>query len=174
MTDSLDRAAAQESWNLLTLVNEWVKHAEAKLGVIFAFLGVLAAGLIVLVLEAERPSFLLLSLEGVAGLFLLLAAFCASAGLLPQYSHQPCAGQLNPLYYSDIAHHYTGKEDDYLLHLSATVNDPQLLVKHLAQQVLANAKVAQRKYLWANRAILMGFAALIGTLAVAIGVLLCW
>lgn len=169
-----DAATATEAWNVLTNVNEWVKHAETKLGVVLAFLGVLAAGLITLVLEVGRGSTLLLVLEGISGLLLLLAAGCASLGLLPQYAHEPDHAKLNPLYYGDVRRHFADKPDEYAGHLRAALDNPQVITDHLARQIVANSGVAVRKYTWANRAILLGFLSLLGTVAVVVGHALCW
>lgn len=165
---------AREAWNLLTLVNKWVNHAEVKLGVVLAFLGVLAAALVALVMEAQSPSHLMLALEGVAGVFLLLAAGSASLGLLPQFKHESDAACMNPLYYSDIAHHFSGKEDEYVGHLGDTLSDPATLLRHIARQTLANSVVASRKYIWVNRAVLLGLVALVATVAVVVGLVLGW
>lgn len=169
-----DAATDTGAWNVLTNVNEWVKHAETKLGVVLAFLGVLAAGLITLVLEVGRGSTLLLVLEAVSGLLLLLAAGCASLGLLPQYSHEPDHAKLNPLYYGDVRRHFADKPDEYAGHLRAALDNPQVITDHLARQIVANSGVAVRKYTWANRAILLGFLSLLGTVAVVVGHALCW
>ncbi|MFJ4759325.1 Pycsar system effector family protein [Kocuria marina] len=139
-----------------------------------AFLGVLAAGLITLALEVGRGSAIMMILEGVSGLLLLLAAGCASLGLLPQYAHEPDHGKLNPLYYGDIRQHFAGKPDEYAAHLRQALSEPQVITNHLARQIVANSGVAVRKYTWANRAILLGFLSLLGTVAVVVGHVLCW
>ncbi|QGF23784.1 Pycsar system effector family protein [Raineyella fluvialis] len=153
-------------------MNEWVKHAEAKLAVVLAFIGVLAAALIALAIEAEDPSCLILGLEGVAGLSVLAASTCAALGVLPRYQHQADLSQANPLYYSDIAHHFAGRESEYVENLSSTLADSDALVKQLARQAFANSSVATRKYFWANRAIWSGMVALGFTLALGAGVVM--
>ena len=87
----------EDAWKVLSNVNEWVKHAEAKLGVALAFLGVLAAGLITLVIEVGRPSTAMLWIEGVAGALLVLASSAASLGLLPQFVHERDENKANPI-----------------------------------------------------------------------------
>lgn len=163
-----------EAWSVLINVNEWVKHAETKLGVVLAFLGVLAAGLITLVIEVARGSTLMMVLEVVSGLLLLVAVGCASLGLLPQFASEPDEAKLNPLYYGDVRQHFGGKPDEYAAHLRAALSDPQTVTDHLARQIVANSGVAVRKYTWSNRAILLGFLSLLGTVAVGVGRALCW
>lgn len=173
-TGAPDPKTATEAWGVLTNVNEWVKHAETKLGVVLAFLGVLAAGLITLVIEVGRGSTLMLALEGVSGLLLLLAAGCASLGLLPQFAHEPDHDKLNPLYYGDIRRHFAGKPEEYAAHIREALSSPPTVTDHLARQIVANSEVAVRKYTWANRAILLGFLSLLSTVAVVVGQALCW
>ncbi|MFL0580874.1 Pycsar system effector family protein [Dietzia sp. 179-F 9C3 NHS] len=158
----------------MTNVNEWVKHAETKLGVVLAFLGVLAAGLITLVIEVGRGSALMLLLEGLSGLLLLLAAGCASLGLLPQFAHESNHAKLNPLYYGDIRKHFAGKHEEYAAHLREALSSPPAFTDHLARQIVANSEVAVRKYTWANRAIFLGFLSLLSTVAVVVGQALSW
>ncbi|WP_353082497.1 MULTISPECIES: Pycsar system effector family protein [Tessaracoccus] len=173
-TGAPDPKTATEAWGVLTNVNEWVKHAETKLGVVLAFLGVLAAGLITLVIEVGRGSALMLALEGVSGLLLLLATGCASLGLLPQFAHEPDHAKLNPLYYGDIRRHFAGKPEEYAAHLREALSSPPAVTDHLARQIVANSEVAVRKYTWANRAIFLGFLSLLSTVAVVVGQALCW
>lgn len=163
-----------DAWNVLTNVNEWVKHAEAKLGVILAFLGVLAAGLISLVIEVGRGSVIMMALEGASGGALLLAIGCASLGLLPQFDHEADEARLNPLFYGDVRQYFATKPDDYTARLSAALSDPETITAHLARQIVANSGVAVRKYTWANRAVILGLVSLLGTVAVAVGLALCW
>lgn len=163
-----------EAWSVLTNVNEWVKHAETKLGVVLAFLGVLAAGLITLAIEVGRGSTTMIVLESVSGLLLLVAAGCASLGLLPQFAHEPDEAKLNPLYYGDVRQHFVGKPDEYGAYLRAALSDPKAVTDHIARQIVANSEVAVRKYTWSNRAILLGFLALLSTVTLVVGLVLSW
>lgn len=160
-------------WSVFVNVNEWVKHAETKLGVVLAFLGVLAAGLITLVIEVGRPSIPMLWIEALTGAFLLLAAGAATLGLLPQFAHERDESKANPLYYGDV-HRHLGGQEDYADHLRATLRDEDRVVNELARQIVANSAVAVRKYTWANRAIFLGFLSFLGTMAVVAGLVLCW
>lgn len=173
-TSPPDAAMATEAWSVLSNVNEWVKHAETKLGVVLAFLGVLAAGLITLVIEVGQPSILMMVVEGVAGGLLLLAVGFASVGLLPQFAHEPDEAKLNPLYYGDVRRYFASKPEEYAAHLTGALSSAATTTEHLARQIVANSGVAVRKYTWANRAILLGLLALVATLVVVTGLVLCW
>lgn len=173
-TSPPDAAMATEAWSVLSNVNEWVKHAETKLGVVLAFLGVLAAGLITLVIEVGQPSILMMVVEGMAGGLLLLAVGFASVGLLPQFAHEPDEAKLNPLYYGDVRRYFASKPEEYAAHLTGALSSAATTTEHLARQIVANSGVAVRKYTWANRAILLGLLALVATLVVVTGLVLCW
>lgn len=169
-----DETMDSDAWTVLSNVNEWVKHAETKLGVVLAFLGVLAAGLITLAIEVGRPSLVMAILEGIAGGLLLLGMGCASMGLLPQFVHESEETKMNPLYYGDVRRHFAAEPAKYAAHLRSALSGPQVMTDHVAHQIVANSKVAVRKYTWANRAILIGYLSLLTTGALVLGLVLGW
>jgi hypothetical protein len=59
----------------------------------------------------------------------------------------------NPLFFLDIARDYKSDSSRYSQELATLTGDPIRLTKLIAQQVHANANVAQRKFRWVNRAI---------------------
>ncbi len=160
--------SAEDAWAALLLVNDWIKHAEAKLGVVLALVGVLAAGLIALVTVVEIPSGLLLTFALIAALLITASAVCATIGLLPKFRAQKDGSDLNPLFYADVAKHFAEREPVYVQNFKALLADHDALVFQLARQVWANSAVAARKYRWANRATLIGAAALLAALATGV------
>lgn len=162
-------AESSDAWQLLVLVNDWVKHGETKLGVVAAFLGVLAAGLISLALADPHPSCLMLMLDGLAGVGLLTALGCACIGLLPRHPTQSLASEANLLYFGDISTHYGTDTQGYTTDVTRVLGSSDDLVEQICRQVVANSAVAQRKFVWANRAILFGLVATVLTAAVAVG-----
>jgi pycsar effector protein len=75
-----------------------------------------------------------------------------------------------PAIFHDVARAYKEDSPSYGAILHTLTTNPQDLVRHLGQQIHANATVAQRKYRWANRAtqaLLLGLLAL-GALAAII------
>lgn len=144
-----------QAWKALSLVNDWVKHAEAKLGVVLAATGVSGGVLFNLVKDRSRtsPTFDIAAVVCCAAV--LVAGACAMIGLYPivRLRRETSDDTANPLFFHDVARAYKGDAPSYgaVLHtLTANRDD---LVRHLSQQVHANATVAQRKYRWANRAI---------------------
>ena len=163
-----------DAWQLLALVNDWVKHGETKLGVVAAFLGVLAAGLISLALANPHPSCLMLTLDGLAGVGLLAALGSACIGLLPRHPTQSLASEANLLDFGDVSTHYRTNTQGYTMDITRILGSSDELVGQISRQVVANSAVAQRKFVWANRAILLGLVATALTAAVAVGQVLSW
>lgn len=158
-----------QAWKALALVNDWVKHAEAKLGVALAATGVSGGVLFNLVNDPSHASVAFDVAATVCGAAVIVAGACAVVGLYPvvRLRHTTTNDSANPLFFHDIARVYESDPPSYGAVLHTLTTNPDDLVRHLSQQVHANATVAQRKYRWANRAIralLLGFAAL-GALA---------
>lgn len=155
---------------MLGLVNGWVVHAEAKLGVSLALMGALFAGLITMAASFNQPSVTILVLETVAALFLVAGVVCASIGILPRFGSSPKGD--NPIYYTDIAGVLCAQ--DYADRFSAATSSEGALLPYLTQQIHAVGGTAKRKYDWAHRAIKLGILALLSTGVVGIGLLLGW
>lgn len=166
--------AIQSAWALLGLVNDWVRHAEAKLGVVLAFLGALSAGLVALVIEIGHPSLTMALIEVTAAVLLMLSVGSAGSALLPQHAPQDQRTRANPLYYGDIRAHYSSDEAAYLAELKSTLTNRSALVELIGRQVLANSAVAHRKFARANSAILLGLTASIAITVVGVGASLDW
>lgn len=154
-----------QAWKALSLVNDWVKHAEVKLGVVLATTGVSGGVLFNLVKNQEHASQALDAASVISGTSVLAAGVCAMIGLYPRVTLQrrTSDGGDNPLYFEDIARLHKDDAPSYGVSLHMLIANPNDLVQHLGQQIHANATVAQRKYRWANRAIralLLGLLAL--------------
>ncbi|MGP9615188.1 Pycsar system effector family protein [Brachybacterium sp. AOP42-B2-9] len=165
---SINRVA--EAWRVLGLVNGWVVHAEAKLGVSLALMGALFAGLIAMAASFNQPSATILALEAVAVVFLVAGVVCASIGILPSYGKSEAGN--NPIYYRDIDALDNAKI--YAQRFEVATTDPDSVLPHLTQQIYAVSKTAVRKYHWAHRGILLGVLALLSTGLVGTGLLLGW
>lgn len=160
----------EEAWRVLGLVNGWVVHAEAKLGVSLALMGALLAGLITMAASFNQPSATILAMEAAAALFLVAGVVCASIGILPRFGSSPRGD--NSIYYKDIA-----EVDDavvYAHHFHDATLSEESLLPHLTQQIHAVAGACKRKYDWAHRGIGFGILALLSTAMVGIGLLLGW
>jgi hypothetical protein len=143
------------AWKALALVNDWVKHAEVKLGVVLAATGVSGGALFNLVKDRSHPSWVLDIAATVCGIAVLLAGVCTMIGLYPvvRIQRKTADDAVNPLFFHDVAQAYKGNAPSYSAVLHTLTTNPNDLVRHLGQQIHATATVAQRKYRWANRAI---------------------
>jgi len=177
----------EQAWKALSLVNEWVRHAEGKIIAALAAAGVSGGLLYNLASGWSNPS-LFGALIGYLTLIALVAtAWACSMGLVPRRTAGPndrglpdiianwraarasrkeartkdhTDGDTGPpdelvnlLFYSDIMKAYGTSGPRYREVLASLTSNRTSLTEHIAQQVWANASVAEHKYNWANRAI---------------------
>lgn len=161
------------AWKALSLMNEWIRHSDAKAGVTLAFTGVLATMAFNLVKDFHHrsPGFDVLIVAACA----LLATTAALCGwtLTPRVNDRDADPEaMNRLYFASISHHYRGKRPHYGQVLSTLTADAAELTQELADQIHANAKIATVKAACAKWAIRSAFAsgAVVATLAITVGV----
>lgn len=144
------------AWKALSLVNDWIRHGDAKIGVTLAVTGAAGVMLFNLIKDEASPNCAMKVFGALCAAALLLAAAFAIAGLVPQVKigrrREPEA-YTNLLFYKHIARGWEGKTDEFVRALGSLTMDKQDLTKHIGEQVYANATVARRKYVWADRAI---------------------
>ena len=145
----------EQAWKALSLVNDWVKHAEVKLGVVLAATAASGGILFNLVNDRGDASVAFDVAAVVSAASVLAAGACAMIGLYPRVRlrRKITDDTVNPLFFHDVARAYKGDAPSYGAVLHTLTTNPDDLVRHLGQQIHANATVAQRKYRWANRAI---------------------
>jgi Family of unknown function (DUF5706) len=162
-----------QAWKALSLVNDWIRHAEAKATATLAAAGVTGGVLYNLVQPQNRPSLVLDVIATINALMIIVSGGSAIMALVPRLkvrkskpintntsatSRLQGSGILvtedpvNLLFFRDIARHYRGDAPTYTQVLSTLTSDPVRLTEHIGQQVHANSDVAHRKYGWANRA----------------------
>lgn len=145
-----------QAWKALSLVNDWIRHGDAKIGVTLAVTGATGVMLFNLVDDARDPNCWIKSFGVLAAIALFLAAASAVIGLVPQVKigrrREPEA-YTNLLFYRHIARGWRGKPADFVRELGSLTFNKQELTKHIGEQVHANANVARRKFEWADRAI---------------------
>ena len=94
----------ETGWRILSIVNDWTKHAEGKAVAVLASSGVLGSLLYTLVKGTDRLPTAVVFTASVSASLLLLAATCAGIALRPRLR---TAGQpTNPLYYDNVARHH--------------------------------------------------------------------
>ncbi|MFF4251685.1 Pycsar system effector family protein [Streptomyces sp. NPDC001663] len=139
-----------QAWKALSLVVDWIKHAETKAAATLASSGVTATILYNLVKEEKKFSCISLVCASACTLFTALAALCAGLALRPRLRSEE--EPTSPLYYHHIARKYERRSgsDLYIEQLKALTADADLLVSEIASQIWANAHVARDKYRWGN------------------------
>lgn len=144
------------AWRGLLLVNDWIRHGDAKIGVTLALSGAAGAILFNLVKGTKDPD-VFLKIAGVAtALVLTYTAFCAVVGLIPQTrirGKRESEAFTSLLFYAHIAQGWKGQPKEFSYALARLTTDKQKLTLELGEQMWANAKVAHRKFTWADRAV---------------------
>ncbi len=158
------------AWKTLTLVNDWIKHADTKVAATLAATTATALALYNLLANEKHPNCVFLVAAVGCAALLFWTARCALQALAPRVrsgrrSDPESFDSL--LFYRHIAHVYPpAKKAAYVHALGELTMDSQALTKQIAEQVHANAAVASRKFEWVNSAI-WSLALALGFLAVA-------
>lgn len=145
----------EQAWKALALVNDWVKHAETKLATVLAATGVSGGILFNLVNDYGRGNLAFNIAAAVCCAAVIVAGVAAMTGLYPvvRLGRKTSDDSVNPLFFEDVARAYKGDAPSYIAVQRTLTANPDDLVRHVSQQIHANATVAQRKFRWANRAI---------------------
>lgn len=171
--DAVAQPNPDHAWKTLSLVNEWIRHSDAKAGVTLAFTGVLSNMVFNMVKDFDRRSIPFDALVVLACALLALTAALCGWTLTPRVNDRdadPVA--INRLYFGSISHHFKGMRPQYSDVLCTLTADPPELIKDLAAQIHANARIATVKAKsakWAIRSALVTGAVVAG-IAIVVGV----
>jgi hypothetical protein len=164
-----------QAWRALSLVNDWIRHAEAKATATLAAAGVTGGVLFNLVQPQTRPSLALNIVATINAFMIIASGGSAVIALVPRLKVRKSKSRnantsaasrshgsgilvaedpVNLLFFRDIARHYRGDAPTYTQVLRTLTSDPVRLTEHIGQQVHANSDVAHRKYELANRAVI--------------------
>lgn len=161
------------AWKTLALVNEWIRHSDAKASVTLAFTGVMATTTFNLAKDFTPRTALFDALVFIACLLLLLTgAFCGWT-LTPRVKDKDAdRDAINRLFFGSIDRNFRGKRHEYSEVLHVLTSDPVELTKDLADQIHVNARIATIKATAAKWAIRCALAAgaVIAALALTIGI----
>ncbi|GAS86717.1 Pycsar system effector family protein [Mycolicibacterium brisbanense] len=159
---SLDAA---EAWKAVSLVNDWVKHAETKSAGVLAASGVVGGVLYNLVKSRSDFDCWIRFGAMTCGVLAVASAICAGIALWPRLA--PKEQPTSVFYFDHIARRHPNGPDAYIQELKGVLAEPDELLSQLGQQVWANARVARHKYRWAGRALvaLLGATAALAVVA---------
>ncbi|GAB4084012.1 hypothetical protein GCM10028784_06420 [Myceligenerans cantabricum] len=161
------------AWKLLGLVNEWIRHSDAKAGVTLAFTGALGTMVFNLVKDFDHRTILFNTLAVLAATLLVLAAGLCAWTLTPRVNDVDAEPEaINRLFFGSITQNFKGTRRQYHDALAMLTVDPHELTKDLADQIHANAKIATVKASAVKRAIQAALAAgaSVAALATIIGI----
>jgi hypothetical protein len=160
-----------QAWKMLSLVNDWIKHAETKAAGTIAASGISAGVLYNLLKDLTDPGKWIEVPAAICGVLVSIAGLAAAWALRPRLwsREEPTSN----LYFDHIARRHGRREGGaaYGETVRALSAADAKLVGEIAGQIWANARVARAKYRWANiglSAVLLALVALAATaLAVA-------
>ncbi|MDJ0454092.1 Pycsar system effector family protein [Gordonia amicalis] len=161
------------AWKSLGLVNEWIRHSDAKAGVTLAFAGAMAALTFNLTKDLARWSCPVAVAAVVASALLVVTVGLCAWTLTPRVRDKDeDADAKSLLFFASISADYKGNRRGYRSELGALAADQSRLTEQLADQVHANALIAtvkNRSVKWAIRtAVAAGFAVAVLALIVNI------
>lgn len=161
------------AWKTLALVNEWIRHSDAKASVTLAFTGVMATMTYNLAKDFTSRTALFDTLVGMACLFLFITGAWCGWTLTPRVKDKDAdQDAINRLFFGSIDRNFRGKRHEYSEVLHVLTSDPAELTKDLADQIHVNARIATVKASaakWAIRCALAAGAA-IAVLALVVGI----
>ncbi|MGD8150433.1 Pycsar system effector family protein [Ornithinimicrobium sp. Y1694] len=147
---------AEQAWKLLSMVNEWIRFADAKAGATLAFSGVMGTLLYNLVKDLHQRTTWLDVTVVLTCTLLFLAVLLAGWTIAPRMKGKDVVPDtINNLYFASIAANYKGNRLAYREELGRLSTDSQALVEELADQIHVNATIATAKnqrVAWAVRA----------------------
>lgn len=155
--------APDHAWKLLSITNEWIRHADTKTGVVAALTGISATLLYNLIKPQTPPlnwTCLLVVFASLTAASILATVAIAATQLAPRTGKRKRIGYGSPVFYRHISEDFAEPED-YEEALADLTCDPELLTKAVAAQVHANAGVATRKFCYATWAVRTLFASFV-------------
>lgn len=177
MPEDSDQPDVDYAWRTLTLINDWIRAADAKIGVTLAAAG--AAGVMLFNLVKDWPSSLCwyaYIIPIVCGLAITASVVCSVFAIKPRTSPQSlieddaAPSGPSPFFFGSIATSW--KRDAYIKVLTCTISDPDALVRQIAMQIHINADIAAKKFAWSNRSLGATLVAVVCLGVVAMQVLL--
>lgn len=156
--------AIPNAWKALDLVVGWVKYADAKVAILLAATGVLG-GLLFNMTRSLNPagtSSLAIAAMALSATAIVVGGVLSIIALKPRNANQ--SGE-NMLFYIDIsARASQDGVETTARHLTSNLVDQTALLNAVSLQIISNSKIAKRKFLWGNRALISFGVALFGLL----------
>jgi len=134
------------AWKALSLVNEWIRHSDAKAGVTLAFTGVLSTLLFNLAHDSPLRGVVFDAVVVLACCLILLTAIFCGMTLTPRMKDRDAVPEaINRLFYQSITKNFSGDRLGFTEVLNTLSSDPSQIMIDLAHQIHANARIATVK-----------------------------
>ena len=134
------------AWKTLALMNEWIRHSDAKAGVTLAFTGVMATTTFNLAKDFSSRTALFDTLVVIACFLLLMTGAMCGWTLTPRVKDKDADRDvINRLFFASIDRNFRGKRQEYSEVLHTLTSNPVELTKDLADQIHVNARIATVK-----------------------------
>ena len=149
-----------QAWKVLSITNEWIRHADMKIGAILPFVGVTTTVLFNLVKDEEHWTCLLTVVVTLCAAALLTSTAFAWFAMFPRVKGHFADGDdvdgdaVNLLFFGHISTHYSNDQPNYQQVLSLLTSDPGRLTRQVAAQIHENSHIATKKFKYVNRAIM--------------------
>ncbi len=151
-TASQEQPSSDQVWKVLSLVNEWIRHADSKAGVTLAFTGVMATMTYNLAGTADFASLLAVAALSITGVLLITTGALCACTLIPRTNDRDIPQEeKSRIFFDSIASNFTLSQ--YRIELPNLVEDSDRLVRELTDQIYANSVIASVKSRFAKRAV---------------------
>lgn len=161
-------ASSEQAWRVLLLINDWIKHADAKTAGTLAATGVTAGVLYSVVSDIEDLPLPTTIWASATAVFLLFAVVFAGLALRPRlWTRVPATSKV---YFEHIARAYpkSTSQMTFVRDFTTSFSDHGSVASEVAAQVWAIAHVAAAKYRWVNLSIVFTFFAVTSLAATAL------
>lgn len=160
----VEKSSAEDAWRVFLAINDWIKHADAKIAGTLAAAGVIAGVLYNVASGLKHPPIVTTVFITTTCVMLLIAVIFAGLALRPRlWTRVPATSKI---YFEHISRAYpkgTGKgsstkfTNDFMRMLA----EPNVFTREISAQVWAVAHVAASKYRWINLAQVFSLIALL-------------
>lgn len=164
---SQEHPGPDQAWKVLSLVNEWIRHADSKAGVTLGFTGVMATMTYNLARAADFTSVLAVTTLLVAGILLIATGFLCAFTLIPRTDDDDIPQEeKSRIFFGSVTSNFTRSQ--YRLELSKLIGDSDQLVREIADQIHTNSTIASVKSRFARRAVATALLSGLAVIAFAI------
>lgn len=143
----------EECWRVMVLINDWIKHADAKIAGILATAGVAAGVLYSVLQDIESPPMVVTVCGAATSVALIFGIFFAGLALRPRlWTTSPATSKI---YFEHISRAYPKDRNGsgvnaFVSRLVELASDRGSMAAEVSAQVWALAHIAAAKYRWTN------------------------